>query len=79
MLKRSFDAPPNLVFDAFTKPELLRRWMFGPEGWHFATCTIDLRVGGQYRYEWHQDSGSGELAMTGTFREIIPARKAGQQ
>jgi uncharacterized protein YndB with AHSA1/START domain len=42
-----FDAPRSLVFDAFTKPELLKRW-FGPRGWSLAVCEVDLKVGGTF-------------------------------
>ncbi len=52
-ITRVFNAPRELVFDCYTKPELVKRWMSGPEGWRFAVCEIDLRVGGKYRYEWH--------------------------
>ena len=46
---RDFDAPRRLVFDAFTKPELVRRWLLGPPGWTMPLCEIDLRVGGVFR------------------------------
>ena len=45
-MTRAFDAPRALVFDAFTKPELIRRWMLGPDGWSMPVCEVDLRVGG---------------------------------
>ena len=51
-MTRVFNAPRRMVFDALTKPDLLRRWMFGPPGWSFAVCEIDLRVGGPYRFVW---------------------------
>jgi uncharacterized protein YndB with AHSA1/START domain len=35
------------VFDAFTNPELLKRWLFGPDGWSLTVCDIDLRVSGK--------------------------------
>ena len=41
---RDFDAPRRLVFNAFTKPELVRRWLLGPPGWTMPHCEIDLRV-----------------------------------
>lgn len=75
VIRRGFDAPRNLVFAAFTKPELVRRWMLGPGGWIFTACEIDLRVGGRYRYEWRQESGSAEMAVTGIFREIVAGEK----
>jgi hypothetical protein len=46
VMTRSFNAPPRLVFDAFTKPELVRQWLLGPDGWSMPVCEIDLRVGG---------------------------------
>ena len=48
-MARVFDAPRHLVFDAYTKPELLKRW-FGPVGWSLVVCEVDLRVGGAYRF-----------------------------
>jgi hypothetical protein len=45
-VERDFNAPCRLVFDAFTKPELVRRWLLGPDGWTMPVCEIDLRVGG---------------------------------
>ena len=46
---RAFDAPRTLVFEALTKPELVKRWLLGPPGWTMPVCEIDLRVGGTYR------------------------------
>ena len=70
-LTRLFDAPRPLVFDAFTKPELLKRWLFGPDGWSLAVCEIDLRVGGQYRYVWKHLTNGNEMGMSGVIREIV--------
>ena len=50
VMTRDFDAPRRLVFDAFTKPELVKQWLLGPPGWSMPVCEIDLRVGGAYRY-----------------------------
>jgi uncharacterized protein YndB with AHSA1/START domain len=68
-IRRQFAAPRRLVFDAHTRPELVRKWLFGPEGWSFLTCEIDLRVGGRYRFVWRKDTGQ-EMAMGGVYREI---------
>jgi uncharacterized protein YndB with AHSA1/START domain len=74
-MTRIFDAPPDLVFDAHTKPELVRRWLLGPDGWSMPVCEIDLRVGGVYRYVWRRDSDGSEMGASGIFREIErPAR-----
>ena len=69
-VERDFNAPRELVFDAFTKPELVRRWLLGPDGWTMPVCEIDLRVGGSYRYVWRKESIGHEMGMCGVFREI---------
>lgn len=71
---RDFHAPRQLVFDAFTKPELVRRWLLGPEGWTMPVCEIDLRVGGEYRYVWRK-AGVKDMGMGGVFREIVAPEK----
>jgi uncharacterized protein YndB with AHSA1/START domain len=70
VMTRVLAAPRNLVFDAFTKPELVRQWLLGPDGWSMPVCDIDLRVGGKYRYVWRHSSGN-EMGMGGVFREIV--------
>ena len=73
-MTRVFDAPRRLVFDAFTKPELVKQWLLGPPGWSMPLCEIDLRVGGKYRYVWRNVNGN-EMGMGGVYREIVaPAR-----
>ena len=66
---RRFSATAENVFAAYTKPELVTRWLSGPEGWRLAVCDIDLRVGGRFRYEWRHTSGEG-MGMGGEYREI---------
>ncbi len=68
---RDFDAPRRLVFDAFTKPELVSRWLLGPSGWTMPLCEIDLKVGGAYRYRWRHEADGREMGMGGVFREIV--------
>lgn len=70
-LVREFEAPKRLVWDCFTKPELVRRWLFGPDGWSFLVCDIDLRVGGSYRYLWRNEADGTEMGMKGVYREIV--------
>lgn len=70
VMTRVFDAPRHLVFDAFTKPELVQRWLLGPDGWSMPVCEIDLRVGGRYRYVWRHANGN-EMGMGGVYREIV--------
>jgi uncharacterized protein YndB with AHSA1/START domain len=69
-MTRVFDAPRTLVFDAWTKPELLRRWLGVRAGWTFAVCDVDLKVGGKYRWVWRGPDGT-EMGMGGVFREIV--------
>ena len=69
MMKRVFDAPRSLVFDCYTKPELLKRWLTGPEGWSLVVCDNDLRVGGAFRWVWRGPDGR-EMGMGGVHRDI---------
>jgi uncharacterized protein YndB with AHSA1/START domain len=68
-MTRVFDAPRSMVFDAFTKPELIKRWLGVRAGWTMPVCEVDLKVGGKYRYVWRGPSGN-EMGMGGVFREI---------
>src|SRR2546425_4127542 len=70
VMTRVFDAPRTLVFDAHTKPELVRRWLLGPPGWSMPVCEIELRVGGKYRYVWRHDTNGTQMGMGGVYREI---------
>ena len=71
VVTRLFDAPRRLVFDAYTKPELVKTWLLGPPGWSMPVCEIDLRAGGKYRYVWKNDSNGQEMGMGGIYREVI--------
>lgn len=68
---REFDAPRRLVFDAYTKPELIRRWLLGPGGWTMPVCEVDLRVGGAYRYAWEKTDLGLKMGMGGKYLEIV--------
>jgi uncharacterized protein YndB with AHSA1/START domain len=70
VMTRVFDAPRQLVYEAFTKPELLKRW-FGPHGWSLSVCEVDLRVGGAYRFVL-QGPGGQSMGMSGVYRELAP-------
>jgi uncharacterized protein YndB with AHSA1/START domain len=67
-MTRVFRAPRDLVFEAWTRPELLRRW-FGPHGHRLVVCEIDLRVGGAWRFVLRAPDGT-EMALAGVYREI---------
>jgi uncharacterized protein YndB with AHSA1/START domain len=69
-LARTFEAPRRLVFDAFTKPEMVKEWLWGPSPeWPMVHCEVDLRVGGFLRYLWRHKS-KREIGMSGVFRDI---------
>ena len=69
-MTRTFDAPARLVFDAWTKPELLKRWLGVRAGWTMEVCEVDLKVGGAYRFVWR---GPGmTMGMGGVYREVVP-------
>jgi uncharacterized protein YndB with AHSA1/START domain len=74
VLTRVFDAPRGLVFDAFTKPELLKRW-FGPRGWSMVACEVDLKVGGTFRFVLRGPDGK-EMGMRGVYCEIVPPERS---
>lgn len=69
-MTRVFNAPRRLVYDAWTKPELLKRWLGVFGGWTLDVCEIDLKVGGAYRYLWRNADGA-EMGMRGVLREIV--------
>jgi uncharacterized protein YndB with AHSA1/START domain len=69
LMTRVFDAPRSMVFDCYTKPALLKRWMF-PEGWRLVVCDNDLKIGGAYRWEWQKSDGRG-MSVIGTYQEIV--------
>ena len=69
VIKREFNAPRELVFDALGKAELLKRWFNGPPGWTLKTCDVDFRVGGKYRFVWGGPDGV-EMGLGGVHKEI---------
>jgi len=74
VMTRVFDAPRELVFEAWTRPDLLKRWLYGPEEWPLVVCEIDLRVGGALRFVWRHCDGS-DMEMSGVYREIAPCER----
>lgn len=67
---RRFRAPVERVFDAMTKPELVKRWLLGPDGLSMPVCEIDLKPGGCYRYVWRRDRDGKEMGAGGVFQQI---------
>ena len=70
LITRDFNAPPHLVYKAYTTPELVRRWWAGRRG-TMTVADIDLRVGGTWRFVMTSTEGM-EIAFHGTYREIVP-------
>jgi uncharacterized protein YndB with AHSA1/START domain len=67
---RSFNAPRQLVWDAHTKPELIKRWMLGPSGWTMPVCEMDVRPGGKYKWRWKSEANGREFGFFGTFSTV---------
>jgi uncharacterized protein YndB with AHSA1/START domain len=70
LITREFDAPKHLVYEAYTTPELVKRWWHAKRG-EVTACEIDLRVGGRWRYAMTTEDGT-EVAFHGEYREIVP-------
>jgi uncharacterized protein YndB with AHSA1/START domain len=73
-ITRSFDAPRMMLWDAYTRPELVQRWLGQMPGWSWAECRMDVRVGGSYRWAWRGPEGA-ELAVSGEYREVVPGER----
>ena len=71
-VKRSFDAPARLVWQAYTEPDLMRRWLSGTPGWTMPVCEMDVRVGGKYRWRWRSDERGQEFGFSGEHLEVVP-------
>jgi uncharacterized protein YndB with AHSA1/START domain len=71
VVKRRFNATPEIVYRAHTEPQLIQQWMLGPEGWKMPVCINDARPGGKIRYEWTNGKGGG-FHLTGEFLKLEP-------
>src|SRR5882724_7223858 len=74
VVTRIVAAPRHLVFDAWTNPAYVPRWMLGPPGWAMPVCEIDLRPGGAWHFVWRRSDGT-EMAMRGVYREVTPPER----
>jgi len=70
---RIMDAPPELVFKAYTDPELIPRW-WGPRRYATTVDKMDVRPGGVWRFV-HRAADGGEYAFNGVYREIVPPKR----
>ena len=73
VIRRTFKAPRERVFAAWTQPEIMKRW-FGPEGFTSPEVSMDLRVGGRYRIVMIAPDGDENIA-TGVFSEVVPPER----
>ena len=71
VVTRRFAAPPEAVYRAHIEPELLQKWLIGPEGWSMPVCINEARPGGKMRYEWTDGKG-GDFYLNGEFVELVP-------
>ena len=74
-VERSFKAPRDLVYKAYTTPELVQRWSLGYPGWTMPVCEMDVRVGGKYRQRWRTDDGKQEFGFYGEYKEVDAPNK----
>ena len=74
MVTRRFAAPPEAVYRAHIDPNLVQKWMLGPEGWTMPVCICEAKPGGKIRYEWADGKGRG-FSLTGEFLELEPYRR----
>jgi glutathione S-transferase len=72
-ITRTFAAPREQVFNAFTRKEAIQGW-FGPEGFSVPAVSVDARPGGRYRIEMHSPQGSVHI-VTGEYREVRPPER----
>ena len=75
VVTRIFDAPPHLVFRAWSEPELFRRWWMPKSvtGVSILSCEMDVRTGGKYRLEF--GSAAGSMAFYGKYLEVVPGER----
>jgi uncharacterized protein YndB with AHSA1/START domain len=64
------------VWRAHQEPELLQRWLLGPDGWTMPVCEVPGKVGDSYRYEWEKEDGSQRFGFEGELLESEPPRRA---
>jgi uncharacterized protein YndB with AHSA1/START domain len=74
VVTRRFAASPEQVYRAHIDPEIIKKWMLGPEGWTMPVCINDARPGGKIRYEWAKSDGRS-FFLTGEFIKLEPPRR----
>jgi uncharacterized protein YndB with AHSA1/START domain len=74
VVTRRFAASPEAVYRAHTDPNLIQKWMLGPDGWTMPVCINEARPGGNIRFEWTDGKGGG-FYLTGEYVELKPYSK----
>jgi len=74
VITRVYDVPARFLFEAWSKPEHVKKW-FGPVGWPITLCEIDFRRGGRFRFAMTGASGKQNTPFGGEYLEIVPDRK----
>ena len=75
VVTRTFDAPARLVFDAWSKPELFKKWWVPRSmGMTLGSCEMDVRTGGKYRLVFGEDPANS-MAFFGTYIEVVPGKR----
>jgi uncharacterized protein YndB with AHSA1/START domain len=73
VITRAFNGPARIVFEAWTKPELLKRW-WAPKstGMTLLSCEVDARTGGKYRFEFGHPASDKPMVFFGKYLEVVP-------
>jgi uncharacterized protein YndB with AHSA1/START domain len=74
VVTRHFAASPEAVYRAHTDPEIIQKWLLGPDGWTMPVCINEARPGGKIRYEWTNGKGQG-FHVTGEYIALEPYRR----
>ncbi len=74
VVTRRFAATPEAVYRAHTDPQLIQKWLLGPEGWTMPVCINEARPHGKIRYEWTNGKGAA-FQLTGEYLELEPCRR----
>ena len=76
VVRRTFNAPARIVFEAWSKPELFKQWWVPKSvGMSLVSCDMDVRTGGTYRLVFSHPAFDQPMAFFGTYREVTPHRR----
>ena len=74
VVTRRFAASPEALYRAHTEPNIIQKWMLGPDGWTMPLCISEAKPGGKIRYEWSDGKGNG-FHLTGEYITLEPFRR----